>query len=879
MSPAQTPVPPSASTSSSAESPPDESRPGAAGELLRRFWPFLAVAIFAAAIAVLHRELAAYRFADIRHSLRAVSPGALAGSVLITALAYAVLPGYDAAALRYVGSRLPLPRVAFGSFIAYAFSQTLGFPLLTGGSVRYRLWSAWGLSSVEIAEAVSFLSFSFALGMVEVSGIVFVLAPGDAAALLHLPFHSLFPIGVANLTLVAVYAIWSLRRRGPVTLGRWVLPSVSPRLLAAQLIVPALDWILAGAALYVLLPPGHGLSFPTFLGIFLLAQFAGLLSHVPGGLGVVETIIVLLLAPYLSPAAVLGPLLAYRGVYYLLPFGAGVVLLAVRELRPYTPKALGAARTLGNWAPGLLPPVLAGAVFLTGVILLVSGATPAIHSRLAFVGALLPVGVINASHFAGSVAGAGLLVLAWALSHRLDAAYSLTVALLAVGIGASLLKGADWEEATALAIVLVAMLPARRVFYRQASMFAERLEPGWLAAILVVVGASIWLGTFAHKHAQYRNDMWWSFALHADAPRFLRATVGAVGVLLVLGLARLLRHAPAKAPVPGPGELDHAAALVAEWPDVSASLALLGDKSLLFSESGRGMLMYGVAGRSWVALGDPVGPPAEQLELAWHFRELAQRHGGWTVFYEVGVAQLPLYIDLGLTLLKLGEEAMVPLAGFSLEGPARRALRRTQRQMERDGVTFEVVPPARVPPLLPELRAISDVWLREKHTREKGFSLGYFDEAYLSRFPLAVARQHGAVMAFANLWTSNTKTELSIDLMRHLSGAPGGVMQYLFSELMLWGKAQGYEHCSLGMAPLSGLDPRELAPLWSKVGAFLYRHGEHFYNFQGLREYKEKFGPVWQPRYLASPGGLALPRLLANVASLINGGLRGVVSK
>jgi phosphatidylglycerol lysyltransferase len=134
-------------------------------------------------------------------------------------------------------------------------------------------------------------------------------------------------------------------------------------------------------------------------------------------------------------------------------------------------------------------------------------------------------------------------------------------------------------------------------------------------------------------------------------------------------------------------------------------------------------------------------------------------------------------------------------------------------------------------------------------------------------------------MAFANLWTSNTKTELSIDLMRHLPGAPGGVMQYLFSELMLWGKAQGYEHCSLGMAPLSGLDPRQLAPLWSKVGAFLYRHGEHFYNFQGLREYKEKFGPVWQPRYLASPGGLALPRLLANVASLINGGLRGVVSK
>lgn len=178
---------------------------------------------------------------------------------------------------------------------------------------------------------MSFLSFSFALGMVEVSGIVFVLAPGDTAALLQLPFRSLFPIGVANLTLVAIYAGWSLRRRGPLQVWRWALPAVSPRLLAAQLIVPALDWTLAGAALYVLLPPEHGLSFPGYLGIFLLAQFAGLLSHVPGGLGVVETILVLLLAPYLSASAVLGPLLAFRGVYYLLPFGAGVVLLAVRE--------------------------------------------------------------------------------------------------------------------------------------------------------------------------------------------------------------------------------------------------------------------------------------------------------------------------------------------------------------------------------------------------------------------------------------------------------------------------------------------------------------------------------------------------------------------
>src|SRR5206468_6089375 len=135
----------------------------------------------------------------------------------------------------------------------------------------------------------------------------------------------------------------------------------------------------------------------------------------------------------------------------------------------------------------------------------------------------------------------------------------------------------------------------------------------------------------------------------------------------------------------------------------------------------------------------------------------------------------------------------------------------TQRQMERDGVTFEVVAPADVPPLLPGLRSISDAWLQEKRTREKGFSLGRFDDAYLTRFPVALARRGGSIVAFANIWRGE-KTELSVDLMRYTPDAPGGVMQFLFSELMLWGKAQQYEYFRLGMAPFSGLERRMLAP-------------------------------------------------------------------
>ena len=135
------------------------------------------------------------------------------------------------------------------------------------------------------------------------------------------------------------------------------------------------------------------------------------------------------------------------------------------------------------------------------------------------------------------------------------------------------------------------------------------------------------------------------------------------------------------------------------------------------------------------------------------------------------------------------------------------------------------------------------------------------------------------MIAFATLWLGAGKAELSIDLMRHLPEAPHGVMDGLFIELMLWGRREGYGWFNLGMAPLSGLEDRPLAPAWNRLGAYLFRHGEHFYNFQGLRKYKEKFDPAWEPRYLAAPGGPALPRILLDVVALISGGLGGIVAK
>jgi phosphatidylglycerol lysyltransferase len=278
-------------------------------------------------------------------------------------------------------------------------------------------------------------------------------------------------------------------------------------------------------------------------------------------------------------------------------------------------------------------------------------------------------------------------------------------------------------------------------------------------------------------------------------------------------------------------------------------------------------------------MGDPIGPPAVRESLAWTFLENCDGMAVAPVFYQVNPENLPLYVDLGLDLSKLGEEARVPLDSFCLEGPARADLRHEHRRALRDGAQFEIVMRRNLAPIIAELRAVSDVWLAARNTAEKRFSLGFFDERYLAHFDCAVVRKLGAIVAFANIWRAGSGTEMSIDLLRYTDNAPKSVIDFLLIETMLWGKEQACKWFSLGMAPLSGLEQHALAPAWHKVGRMVQRYGEMFYPFEGLRKYKEKFLPVWRPRYLAAPGGLAMAGALLDVTALISGGVGKVLRK
>jgi phosphatidylglycerol lysyltransferase len=798
-------------------------------------------------------------------------------AVLLTALNYVVLMGYDLLATRYIGRPLALGRVAFTSFLGYVSSFNFG-ALLGGTTVRYRLYSSWGLSSVEVAKVIAVLSLSSLVGLAGFAGIVFVINPLPIPDRLHLPFTTALPLGFLLLGVVGLYVAVGFVQRKPIRLGGWQVVLPPPRVAACQIAIGSADLAVAAAVLYVLLPATAAVGYLPFLGVFLLAIIVAVFSNVPGGLGVFELVVLVLMGPP-DPHLVLASLLAFRVIYYLLPLGVAGTLLAGHEILLHRQSVGRIAAVFGSVAPALVPRVLGFLTFLAGVLLLLSGATPTVHQRLGWIRHLLPLPVMEISHFLGSVVGAGLLLLARGLQRRLDSAYWLTMAMLIAGSVFCLLKGADYEEAAILLAMTLLFAPARRRFYRKGSLLEQPLGPAWLAAAGVVLACSVWIGTFAYKHVDYSHELWWQFSFHGDAPRFLRATAGGATLLLVAAAASLLRPARPRPQLPAAEDLAAAAQLVVRSTASCANLALVGDKHLLFNGDRSAFIMYAVAGRSWVALGDPVGGTEARSDLIWTFRELCDRYAGRTVFYQVGEETLPFYLDLGLSLMKLGEEARVPLADFSLEGSARKQLRQTWNRFQREGCSFKILPAAEVTGRMDELERVSDAWLAEKSAAEKRFSLGSFQPDYVARFPVAIVHRAEQILGFSNLWLGDGKGELSVDLMRYVEQAPSGVMEYLFTELMLWGRKEGYQWFNLGMAPLSGLESRSLAPLWSRFGDMVFRHGEHFYGFQGLRQYKEKFHPHWRPKYLASPGGFALPRVLADIAMLISGGSKGLLVK
>ncbi|MDT1062175.1 bifunctional lysylphosphatidylglycerol flippase/synthetase MprF [Paracoccus sp. CPCC 101403] len=846
--------------------------------LWRQFLPYVAAfLLFGAGLYALNKLLAPVDIREVAAQIRG-TPWHVTGLALMTTVAgYLFLAAYDWSALRHIGKPLPLPVAMTGGLMAYAFGNTIGLSAISGAAVRWRVYSGLGLDGYDIAAISTFTAASFGIAASLIGFSALAIHPSALGPILPLPEPTIRLLAIAAVCAVAAPLLWAAITRRELRLGRFVLHAPSLPVLGAQLVICMGDIVFSALTLYILLPDA-GVSFPTFLAVFAAALMAGVVSHVPGGVGVFESVIIAAMPNGVPIDNVAAALLLYRLIYYLFPFALALILLAVYEGwrllgRSHPRTGLGRALTaiepaLRAMSP-LAPLLLAVMVFGSGLWMSVSALLPPMTETSEFAESIFPLAFLEGSILLTSALGAGLIVLSLGVVRRSLGAFWLTVAAMLIGAVFALIEGVELQQASALVVGVLILMPFRRAFHRRSLLTHSALTPGWIALMVAAIAGFGFVLFFAHKETPYSNELWWQFATDERAPRALRSALLG-GLTVGLGALFLLLRIPRFRPMPPDARALAAAGHIAmEGVNPDAGFVLTGDKAIMFSDNGAAFLMFGVAGSSWLAYGPPVGEEEACEEVAYSFVDAARRAGARPIFYEVGPADVPLMLDLGMTLHKMGEEAVVDLRNFDLSGPDRKRLRTTYARAGRDGLTLDLSAPPHDPALIAQLRGISDEWLSAKKSREKGYSIGRFDPEWLEHWTLALVRVNGEIVAFGNVMTTDRHEVATIDLMRHCSDAPAGTMEFMFIALMLALKQQGYGAFSLGLAPLSGLDPNRSRRVWDRFGSLIFRHGGSFYRFEGLRAFKDKFDPIWTPHYLATPTSLPPLLPLADAARLI----------
>jgi len=294
-----------------------------------RSWKYvIAAAAIGLAAFLLYRTLSRYSLDQLVAAVTAVPVPRLLGAAGFAAASYVSLTFFDYLALRYVGRPLPYPKAALASFTALSLGHNIGLAALSSGAVRYRFYSRWGLSTGEVAKVIVFCGITVGLGLLVLGGAALLLRSGLAVEITGLTPPMVVALGIGCLAVPAIYLILAAFVRKPLRIRRWSLEMPPLRLAAGQILVGSINFAFVAACLHQALAAVADVAYPGVASVYVIANATALVSHVPGGLGVIESVVM-----YLLPQNdLIGPLLVFRFVYFLAPLGLGSTLLAVTEL-------------------------------------------------------------------------------------------------------------------------------------------------------------------------------------------------------------------------------------------------------------------------------------------------------------------------------------------------------------------------------------------------------------------------------------------------------------------------------------------------------------------------------------------------------------------
>ncbi len=435
------------------------------GKRLHLISGLLGAVLFAVAGAVLWHELSDLDLTQVTGQLAALPTWSIIAAVGLTFLAYLLMTGYDLLAVRYIVGdepRIGTGKIAFTGFLSYVFSNNIGLSIVGATTLRLRLYTAFGLTPISVLKIIGFTSLSFWVGVMAVAGLSLTAYPITLPAEYGLGSTPTWLIGLLLTGAVLVYLLICVLWHKPLTIRNWRFSPPPARYALAQPLVGLVDFVASAGVFYVLLL-GAGVDAPPFgllVAMYVLALTAGLVSHVPGGLGVFDTIMLLLLKPYMPVEAVLSTLVAYRLAYYLLPLAVAAVMLLAFEAHQHGPALAQLGRTVGRRLQPHAPAITACSLFIVGATLFWSGVLPtewlADHLKN------LSPSDLEFSQVLASMLGVGMLVLARVLHRSFRSVRLATVTILTFAVLAAATRGFDGGEMGILAMAAVTLFPVRR---------------------------------------------------------------------------------------------------------------------------------------------------------------------------------------------------------------------------------------------------------------------------------------------------------------------------------------------------------------------------------------------------------------------------------
>ena len=516
----------------------------------------------------------------------------------------------------------------------------------------------------------------------------------------------------------------------------------------------------------------------------------------------------------------------------------------------------------------------------SGIVNLLSLIGPPLPNRLEILENVFPLELLHFSRFLTLIIGFALIVSSINVYKRKKRAFQIVLILLSLSVIFQLTKGLDYEEALICLTLIAFLLLVRKSFTVKSSFpnlgwgiirlmvaliaaFGYGVAGFWLLdqkefGVNFTIGASIY-NTFSFltlagnpglvPHTHYAR--WFLDSMNVIS---ITAIAYSIFVLYRPALYRLMTQ---------PGERRIAEELAAKYGrDTQDFFKLWPDKSLFFSPSKNCFLAYGVGGSFAVAFADPVGPEDEIEQAIQSFMDFCKENDWRLAFHQTLPDFLFIYSRLGFKKLKIGEDAIVDLGHFTLEGKAMKEFRHIINKMEKSGIHTQVFEPPIDDKTVQQLKEVSDEWLKIPGRRERRFTVGMFEPNYVKSTAIfATADQSGKLLSFVNIIPSYRTGEATIDLIRRRLEVPNGTMDYLLLKIFAYSKEKGYERFSLGMAPMSGFRENEEASVEEKAIHYFFQHLNFIFSFTGLRQYKSKFATSWEPRYTMYRNPLDLPRL------------------